>query len=129
MFTINEIKEAHSKVKSGADFPNYIQDLIALGVKNYTTFVTDGHSEYFGEEGSKIQSEAKYAKLKIEDYSNPEQFKKYLKIHQEGQTDYMAFCKHSAETGVECWKVDLEEMTCTYYDDSMVKMHTEKIPG
>ncbi len=33
MFTIEQIKEAHAKVKSGADFPNYIHDLIILGVK------------------------------------------------------------------------------------------------
>ena len=30
MFTIAQIKEAHDKVKSGADFPKYIQDLINL---------------------------------------------------------------------------------------------------
>jgi hypothetical protein len=33
MFTIAQIKKAHSKVKSGEDFPVYIQDLIALGVQ------------------------------------------------------------------------------------------------
>ena len=38
MFTIAQIKEAHSRVKSGADFPTYIQDLIELGVKGYDTF-------------------------------------------------------------------------------------------
>jgi hypothetical protein len=27
MFTIEQIDQAHSKVKSGADFPKYIQDL------------------------------------------------------------------------------------------------------
>lgn len=27
MFTITQIENAHSKVKSGADFPKYIQDL------------------------------------------------------------------------------------------------------
>ena len=32
MFTIQQIKEAHSKVKSGSDFPKYVQDIIALGV-------------------------------------------------------------------------------------------------
>ena len=32
MFTVNQIKEAHSKVKSGADFPAYIQDIKKLGV-------------------------------------------------------------------------------------------------
>lgn len=28
MFTLDQIKAAHNKVKSGADFPAYIQDLI-----------------------------------------------------------------------------------------------------
>jgi hypothetical protein len=27
MFTLQEIKDAHSKVKSGADFPKYVHDL------------------------------------------------------------------------------------------------------
>ncbi len=43
MFTLEQIKSAHSKVKSGADFPNYIQDLINLGIKSYHTYVSDGH--------------------------------------------------------------------------------------
>lgn len=32
MFTVEQIKTAHSKVKSGADFPAYIQDIKKLGV-------------------------------------------------------------------------------------------------
>ena len=32
MFTIEQIKNAHAKVKSGADFPTYVQNLIKLGV-------------------------------------------------------------------------------------------------
>lgn len=35
MFTLDQIREAHVKVKSGADFPHYIQDLIVLGVQKY----------------------------------------------------------------------------------------------
>ena len=40
MFTVEQIKVAHSKVKSGADFPAYIQDIKKLGVTFYETFVT-----------------------------------------------------------------------------------------
>lgn len=35
MFTAADVIGAHSKVKSGADFPKYIQEIKALGVKNY----------------------------------------------------------------------------------------------
>lgn len=129
MFTLDQIKQAHSKVKSGADFPNYIQELKQLGVKSYTTFVEDGHAEYNGDDGFKVQSEAKYARLKIAADADAEQFTHFLKIHQQGETDYLTFCNHAAQTGIECWKVDLEVMTCTYYDDAVVKILTEKIPG
>jgi hypothetical protein len=48
MFTLDQIKLAHSKVKSGADFPAYIQELKVLGVTSYETFVGDGHTDYHG---------------------------------------------------------------------------------
>ena len=128
MFTIDQIKSAHSKVKSGADFPRYIQDLIHLGIECYSTYVVDGHSEYFGKDGYEVKSDAKYPVLKVSENSNSEKFKSYLKLHQQGQTDYMTFCKHSAEAGVEMWMIDVKEMTCTYYDLAGNKMLEEKIP-
>lgn len=127
MFQLKEIKAAHSKVKSGADFPMYVQDLIKLGVKKYDTFVNDGHTTYFGEENYMIQSEARYAKLHVANISDKERFKHYLKSHQRGQTDYATFCNHSAETGVEKWTVDMNHMTCTYYDKANNKMLEEAI--
>ncbi len=128
MFTINQIKEAHSKVKSGADFPNYIQDLIKLGVASYDTFVADGHSDYYDGINYKINSEAKYPNLKIAETSDAEKFIQYLKMHQQGQTNYPNFCTHSAETGVEKWKVDLTKMTCTYFNLKGDIMLVETIP-
>lgn len=41
MFTAEQIKAAHSKVKSGADFPSYIQEIKALGVTHYEAHVED----------------------------------------------------------------------------------------
>lgn len=100
MFTLSQIVQAHSKVKSGADFPVYIQDLIALGVQRYDAFVSDGHTVYYGNDDS-IESEAKYLPLDIAAKSDTQQFALYLKTHQQGQTDYMTFCQHAAQTGVE----------------------------
>lgn len=129
MFQLSDITKAHSKVKSGADFPAYVQDLIKLGVAKYDTFVSDGHTLFFGDDNNyQIQSEAKYAALEVADNSDQERFINYLKIHQQGQTDYPTFCKHSAETGVEKWTVDMNNMTCTYYDKTNNEMLEEKIP-
>ncbi len=49
MFAIEQINTAHSKVKSGADFPAYIQDLKKIGVQAYESFVSDGHTVYYGQ--------------------------------------------------------------------------------
>lgn len=128
MFTISQIKEAHTKVKSGADFPRYIKDITALGVKSYSTYVTDGHTEYKGTDGFSTNSDAKYGGLIIADKSDNEKFKQYLKAHQQGQSDYATFCNQSAQTGVEKWVVDTTEMTCIYYDKSGKMMLSEIIP-
>jgi uncharacterized protein YbcV (DUF1398 family) len=65
MFTIEQIKSAHSKVKSGADFMAYIQELKILGVTFYETFVIDSHTDYFGTNDFKVSSPGKYVMLSI----------------------------------------------------------------
>ena len=129
MFTLEAIKAAHAKVKSGADFPKYIQELKTLGVKNYTCYVSDGHVSYESVADVTIPSPAKYSALTIAQQSNPEQFKQRLKLHQQGGTDYLTFCKDCADAGIEKWVVDLPAMTCTYFDNQGVIILTENIPG
>ena len=129
MFTIDQIKAAHSKVKSGADFPNYIQDIIKLGVIYYETFVHDGHTEFHGKDNYQITSPPKYDALVVADKSNGEKFISDLQIHQKGGSDYPTFCKQSAENGIEKWAVDTSKMTCTYYNKARKQILEEKIPG
>ena len=127
MFTLNQIKAAHGKVKSGADFPQYVQDLIALGVTKYDTFVRDGYSQFFGQDGS-LSSSAKYESLAVADESNANKFSERLKLHQNGSTDYPTFCNDAAINGVEKWTVDTVAMTCIYYDKAGNILLTENIP-
>jgi uncharacterized protein YbcV (DUF1398 family) len=128
MFTIEQIKAAHSKVKSGADFPAYIKELKQLGVRFYETFVFDGHTEFYGNEQEKISSDSKYENLVIAENSNVNQFVIDLKLHQQGQTDYPTFCVDCAKAGVEKWAVNIEKLTCTYYDKVGKELLIEKIP-
>ena len=39
MFTVEQIESAHEKVKSGADFPHYIQEIKKIGVLSFETWV------------------------------------------------------------------------------------------
>ncbi|MES2588427.1 MAG: DUF1398 family protein [Bacteroidota bacterium] len=129
MFTLEQIQNAHSKVKSGADFPAYIQDLKKLGLTHYESFVEDGHAEFFGINNFKISSPVKYYNLPIAKDSNSQQFKLDLKSHQEGKTDYLTFCKDCANSGVEKWQVSIEKMTCTYFDLQGNEILMEQIPS
>ncbi len=128
MFTVEQIKTAHSKVKSGADFPAYIQDIKKLGVTHYETFVTDGHTDYYGVNEYKTTSPAKYEPLNIAIECNKEQFKVDLKEHQQGKTDYLTFIKMCSEFGIEKWVVCMDKMTCTYYDKAGKEILVEQIP-
>lgn len=128
MFTIAQIQQAHSKVKSGADFPAYIKEIKALGVTYYEVFVADGHTIFYGIEDYKTTTDAKYDTLPIADTCNIEQFQSDLKAHQQGQSDYPAFIKTSAACGIEKWAVDFDKMTCTYYDKAGNEVLVEQIP-
>ena len=128
MFTIEQIKAAHSKVRSGADFPAYIRDIKKSGVTYYETFVSDGHTDYYGTDNYKISTTAKYDTLKITETSNTEQFKADLKIHQQGLTNYLTFCNDCAKSGIEKWDVCMDKMTCTYYDKAGNEILIEEIP-
>lgn len=129
MFTIEQIKAAHSKVKSGADFPAYIQEMKSLGILFYEHFVSDGHIQYYDSNDFILSADAKWLPAKITETSNKESLQHSLLMHQQGQTDYLTFCRQAAEAGVEKWKVDMQHMTCTYYDTSGNKMLTEEIPA
>ncbi len=129
MFTIQDIKEAHSKVKSGADFPKYMQDIIALGVTSFETYVCDNHTNYFGIDNFKITSDGFAEVLVVTNKSNADQFQLDLKFHQQGNTDYITFLKDCANSGVEKWVVVMDTMTCTYYDKKGNEMLVEVIPG
>ncbi|MGF7229815.1 DUF1398 domain-containing protein [Arachidicoccus sp.] len=128
MFTVDQIKQAHDKVKSGADFPAYIRDLKKLGVSYYVTFVSDGHTDYFDTNKNKAIAPAKYEPLPIAEKCDIERFKARLKAHQQGQSGYLTFIEECATFGVDKWATCMEKMTCTYYDKKENEILLEEIP-
>ncbi len=127
MFTLNQVKQAHSKVKSGADFPSYISEIKTLGVVYYQTYVTDGHIDYYGANNYRRSTASKYDSLTVAETSNSVQFNAALKAHQQGKTDYPTFRCDCAKSGIEKWAVCLEKRICTYYDKAGNKILVEEI--
>ena len=128
MFTIQQIKEAHARVKSGADFPKYIHNIMALGVISYETFVYDNRTNYYGKDNFKTSSDGLQETFEISDECNIEQFKSDLKDHQQGKTDYTTFRKDCAKSGIEKWIVIMDKKTCSYYDKVGNEVLVEAIP-
>lgn len=127
MFTVDQIKAAHSKVKSGADFSSYIKEIKVLGVTHYEAYVTDGHIDYHGADNYTAKVPAKYAPIPIADTANAEGFKAELLAHQQGKTDFLTFIKSCAKFGIENWAICMKEMTCTYYDKRGKEILVEQI--
>ncbi len=128
MFTAEQIQAAHSKVKSGADFPSYIREIKALGVTHYEAYVSDGHIEYHGSNNHTAIVPAKYEAMPVTDATHIDLFKAELKAHQHGKTDYLSFIKMCATTGIEKWKINMDKMTCTYYNKAGDEILVEQIP-
>lgn len=128
MFTLQQIKIAHDKVQSSTDFPIYIQELISMGVKGYDTNVADGSVRYFGTEDYSASTEKKEKILPINSVANKERFIEFLVMYQDGQTDYYTFCQHAAQSGIASWRIDIIEMTCTYFDIHNDPIIIENIP-
>ncbi|WP_053976414.1 DUF1398 domain-containing protein [Mangrovimonas xylaniphaga] len=128
MFTIEQIHEAFGKVKSGADFPQFVQALKAIGVTHYDNFVTDGRTIYYGLQEFTLDAGSKYPELPVSEASSSEALKQALKIHQQGQTDYPTFCEQAAAAGVYKWTTHMIEMNVSYFDTKGSLLVVEKIP-
>ncbi|MNY29687.1 hypothetical protein D3C86_1637420 [compost metagenome] len=128
MFTLEQINDAHCKVKSGAEFPYFMKAIKALGVMRYEAYIKDGHIDYYGLHDDIVKSDAKYASLEIANDVKKDQFKTELLAHQQGKTDFLSFIKMCAEVGVDKWIICMDTMTCTYYDQTGNEILVENIP-
>ena len=128
MVTLQQLKKARAAVKTGADFPRYICEIKKLGLRRYEFMVIDGSTTYYAENGHKLSAPPEYNKILIAPFSSIEDLHHSIVIHQQGQTDFVDFCKQAAAAGVDKWVVDTKKMTCTYYDLSGKEMIAEPIP-
>ncbi len=122
------MKAAHAKVKSGADFPAYVQEIKQLGLIQYDFMVKDGRTVYHGIDGFEISSDPIYTEKIISDKPSPDTVQQIIAAHQQGKSDFPAFCNLVADAGVEKWTVDTKAMLCSYYDLSGSSMVAEPIP-
>lgn len=113
---MEQINHAHDRLGNAATFPDHVRALNSIGVERYTSYVSDGHSEYVGRDGYTITSPAVHETLTIAETSNREQFLDHLNRHNQHKTTYIKMSQGLAESGIEKWTVDTTRMTITFYD-------------
>ena len=116
MFTLEQINDVHDHLGNAETLSQYLKALKNIGVNKYESFITDGHSEYFGKGGHKVISPPVHKKLSIAETSNRESFLKHLDLHNQSKTNYMEMSQGLADSGIEKWTFDTNKMTITYYD-------------
>jgi len=127
MFTIEQINDVHEKLGTMKDFLSYVKALKLLGVEKYDSYLTDGHSQYFGAGGYHVESAPVHEKLLIADNGDKESFLRHLSLHEERKTDYMTMSRGLAESGIEKWTVDTNAATISYCDKKGNQLLIESI--
>jgi uncharacterized protein YbcV (DUF1398 family) len=112
-FTLEDIELAHREVTS-ATVRQYLTMLYELGVVSYTTYVSDGHSDYFDDNGDKLCSAAVHERYDVSDRADCDAARRAIEAHQSQGTDYFTFSRQLAAAGVASWVMDPIRMTCTF---------------
>jgi len=127
MFTLEHINHAHERLGTAATLPAYVRALHAMGVERYTSYVSDGRSEYGGRDGYAVTSPPVHETLTIAETSDRDQFLEHLNRHNEQKTTYLEMSRGLAESGIEKWTVDTTRMTIMFYDKAGNDMLMEAI--
>ena len=115
-FTIEQINKAHDTSGNADTLLEYAKALKALGVTHYDSFVTDGHSEYYGNNGYTVTSPAYHEAFTISDTYDEAGFFDCLDLSEDGKIEYVDMSKEFARCGVEKWAMNTSDATFTYYD-------------
>jgi len=117
-FTFEQIDEIHNQLGSADSLPEYARALNSIGVVSYDSFVTDGHSDFFGKDGFRVSSPSYHDSFVVAEQSDNALFQKYMKLAEAGKIGYEEMSKGFAESGIEKWTMDTEALTFAYSDKS-----------
>src|SRR5215467_15657523 len=98
MFTLEQINNIHDRLGNAATLAQYLEALKNIGVDKCDSFITDGHSEYFGKGGHKVVSPAVHEELRVAETSNRERFLEHLNLHSQGKTSFTEMSRGLADS-------------------------------
>lgn len=126
MITKDAITKAQEEF-GGRNFPMLVQAFLDLGMVSNTVNIKDGKAIYNDKDGNQVAMAAFQVEAVAENLDK-DYFMQQLILHQSGQTDFLTFCKDTADAGIYKWDVDLLVKTCTYFDLNDQMVYSEPIP-
>ncbi|MFC5004566.1 DUF1398 family protein [Dactylosporangium cerinum] len=127
MFTLEQITDIHHRLGKRETLGAYLRALRDIGIETYDSYVTDGHSEYFGADGHRLAGPAFHETFIIAETCDKEQFLQYMQQVEQGGVGYVEMSKALADHGVEKWTFDTERLTITYFDKAGIVLLDEKV--
>ncbi len=112
-FTLDDIDRAHDGVtKNGVR--QYLGRLRDLGVKQCTTWIADGHTDFCDEAGDTVSSHPVHDPYPVAEDADPKAARAAIEAHGRGETDYFEMSRALADAGVAAWEMDTGQLTLTY---------------
>ena len=111
-----QIEELHDRLGRADSLADYLRGLAVIGVVRFDSYVADGHSEFRGADGQRVESEAHHEVLEVAEVSDRRAFLEHLRRHSDGETSYRQMSVGLAESGVAKWVADTRALTMTYCD-------------
>lgn len=127
MFTHEQVNDIHDRLGDRGTLGGYLRALRDIGVETYDSYITDGHSEYFGADGQKLVGPAFHETFAIAETCDREEFLQYMQQVEQGGVGYAEMSKALAGHGVERWTFDTEKSTITYLDKAGNVLLGEKV--
>lgn len=109
-------KSKHDRLGSASTLVDYLEALREIGVTTSDSYLTDGHTTYYGAAGHQISTGPPHEVFPIAPSSNKPALLEALKQHEAQTISYVEMSKALTDAGIEKWTFDTHAQTITYYD-------------
>ena len=127
MPTLDEIQKIHDMYGHKNTLGSYLQALRDIGVKKYSTYIRDGHSEYVCSDGTIVKSQSVHDVYVISAKIDKAQFLKTMQASNDGKMDYFEMSKGFADSGIERWEFTTDDRTISYFDTKNNVIYAEGV--
>jgi uncharacterized protein YbcV (DUF1398 family) len=125
--TLEQIADIHDRFGNRDTLGGYLRALREIGVETYDSYVTDGHSEYYGADGRELVGPAFHEPFAVAETCDKEQFLRYMQRVEQGGVGYVEMSRALADNGVEKWTFDTGDLSITYLDKAGNVLLREKV--